>query len=81
MRTYLKQQTFYGYATGIFSSRQIEQATYENLHFRFIAGNLHPDHDTVEQLLELGALEDNGIPLSKEGSYLKEIVFALTTDN
>jgi transposase len=38
---------FYGYATGVFSSRKIEKATYENLPFRFIAGNLHPDHDTL----------------------------------
>jgi transposase len=38
---------FYGYATGVFSSRRIEKATYESLPFRFIAGNLHPDHDTL----------------------------------
>ncbi len=37
----------YGYATGVFSSRKIEQATYECLPFRFIAGDLHPDHDTI----------------------------------
>jgi len=38
---------FYGYATGVFSSRKIERATYETVPFRFIAGNLHPDHDTL----------------------------------
>jgi transposase len=38
---------FYGYATGTFSSRKIEKATHENLAFRFIAGGLHPDHDTI----------------------------------
>ncbi len=38
---------FYGYATGVFSSRKIEQATYESLPFRFMAGDLHPDHDTI----------------------------------
>ena len=38
---------FYGYATGTFSSRKIERATYETVPFRFIAGNLHPDHDTL----------------------------------
>jgi len=37
----------YGYATGIFSSRKLERATYETAPFRFIAGNLHPDHDTI----------------------------------
>jgi transposase len=38
---------FYGYATGVFSSRKIERATHESIPFRFIAGNLHPDHDTL----------------------------------
>ena len=38
---------FYGYATGVFSSRKIERATYETLPFRFVAGGLHPDHDTL----------------------------------
>ena len=38
---------FYGYATGAFSSRKIEKATYENLGFRYVAGGLHPDHDTI----------------------------------
>jgi transposase len=37
----------YGYATGVFSTRKIERATYETVPFRFIAGNLHPDHDTL----------------------------------
>jgi transposase len=37
----------YGYATGVFSSRKLERATYESAPFRFIAGNLHPDHDTL----------------------------------
>src|SRR5205823_1608844 len=32
---------------GVFSSRKIERATYEAVPFRFIAGNLHPDHDTL----------------------------------
>ena len=38
---------FYGYATGVFSSRKIEKATYESVPFRFVAGDLHPDHDTI----------------------------------
>jgi len=38
---------FYGYATGIFSSRKIEAATYDSVAFRYIAGNCHPDHDTI----------------------------------
>jgi transposase len=38
---------FYGYATGVFSSRKIEQATYDSVAFRFISANTHPDHDTI----------------------------------
>lgn len=38
---------FYGYATGVFSSRKIERATTESIPFRFVASGLHPDHDTI----------------------------------
>ena len=38
---------FYGYATGVFSSRKLEQATYDSVAFRYISGGEHPDHDTI----------------------------------
>jgi transposase len=37
----------YGYATKVFSSRALERATYDSVAARFIAGNEHPDHDTI----------------------------------
>jgi transposase len=37
----------YGYATGVFSSRRIEAATYDSIAFRYIAGNEQPDHDSL----------------------------------
>jgi transposase len=37
----------YGYATGVFSSRRLERATYDSVAFRYIAANSHPDHDTL----------------------------------
>ena len=37
----------YGYATGTFSSRKIERATFDSLAFRYIACNRHPDHDSL----------------------------------
>jgi transposase len=40
---------FYGYATGVFSSRKIEKATYEVIPFRFISGDMHPDHASIAQ--------------------------------
>lgn len=47
----------YCYAQGIFSSRQIERATHQNVAVRYLAGNTHPDHDTVAKFRrENGAL-------------------------
>jgi transposase len=37
----------YSYANGIFSSRRIERATWRDIAVRFVAANLHPDHDTI----------------------------------
>ena len=52
---------FYGYATGTFSSRKLEQATWDSVAVRFITADTHPDHDTIAAfrkrfLNELGAL-------------------------
>jgi len=38
---------FYGYATGTFSSRKLEKATYDSIAFRYLCANTHPDHDTI----------------------------------
>jgi transposase len=66
----------YGYATGVFSSRKIERATYEAVPFRFIAGNQHPDHDTLATfrrvfLPELKELFVQVLLLAQEASVLK----------
>src|SRR2546421_296306 len=66
----------YGYATGVFSSRKIERATYEAVPFRFIAGNLHPDHDTLASfrrtfLPELKELFVQILLLAQEAGVLK----------
>jgi len=52
---------FYGYATGVFSSRKIEKATYESIPFRFIAGGLHPDHDTLAHFRKIFLEEIKGL--------------------
>lgn len=67
---------FYGYATGVFSSRKIEKATYENLGFRYVAGGLHPDHDTIANfrktfLAELQGLFVEILLLAKTSGVLK----------
>jgi len=38
---------FYGYATGVFSSRKLERSTYDSVAFRYVCANEHPDHDTI----------------------------------
>ena len=66
----------YGYATGVFSSRKIERATYDSVAFRFIAAGSHPDHDTVATFRrrfsgELQALFVQVLELAKEMKLLK----------
>jgi transposase len=39
----------YGYCTGVPSSRKIEQATYRDVAFRVLAGDQHPDHDSIAE--------------------------------
>ncbi len=37
----------YGYCIGVTSSRKVEQATYDNVAFRYLSADQHPDHDTL----------------------------------
>lgn len=48
----------YGYCKGVASSRKIEQATHEDVAFRYLSGDTHPDHDTIAAFRKrhLGAL-------------------------
>ncbi len=67
---------FYGYATGVVSSRKIEKATYETLPFRFVAGGLHPDHDTLAHFrktfrAEIKELFVQVLLLAQAAGYLK----------
>ena len=66
----------YGYATGVFSSRKLERATYDSVAFRFIAANDHPDHDTIATfrrrfLPQIEALFVQVLRLAREMGVLK----------
>jgi len=66
----------YGRATGVFSSRKLEWATYESVAFRFIAANDHPDHGTIATfrrrfLKEIEALLVKVLLLAREKGLLK----------
>jgi len=43
----LMRLLLYGYSIGVTSSRAIEKATYDNVAFRYLAADQHPDHDTI----------------------------------
>jgi len=67
---------FYAYATGVFSSRKIEKATYDSVAFRYVAVNTHPDHDTIAGfrrrfLKELKALFTQILLLAHEMGLVK----------
>ena len=66
----------YGYATGVFSSRKIERATFDSVAFRFIAAGSHPDHDTLATfrrrfLDELAGIFVQVLELAQEMKLLK----------
>jgi transposase len=72
----------YGYATGVFSSRKLERATYDSVAFRFIAANDHPDHDTIATfrrrfLEEIEALFVEVLKLAREMGVLRMGTVAL----
>lgn len=67
---------FYGYATGVFSSRQLERSTYDSLAFRFVAANNNPDHDTIANfrrrfLPELGKIFTQILLIAQQMEVLK----------
>jgi transposase len=43
----LARLLLYGYCTGVTSSRRIEKATHDDVAFRYLAADQHPDHDTI----------------------------------
>jgi len=72
----------YGYATGVFSSRKLERATYDSVAFRFIAANAHPDHDTIAAfrrrfLQQIGTLFVQVLGVAREMGVLKMGTVAL----
>jgi transposase/IS5 family transposase len=66
----------YGYATGVFSSRAIERATYDSVAFRYVAANTHPDHDSINTfrkrfLNQIGPLFVQVLLIARELGVLK----------
>lgn len=66
----------YGYAIGVTSSRRIEQATHDDVAFRYLAADQHPDHDTIaafrqEHLEALAGLFVQALRLCQKAGLVK----------
>jgi len=66
----------YGYCRGVASSRRLERATHEDVAFRYLAADQHPDHDTIadfrkEHLANLGQLFVQVLKLCQQAGLVK----------
>jgi transposase len=66
----------YAYCIGKPSSRKIEKATYEDVAFRVLAGDRHPDHDSISSfrkahIKELGGLFSQALLLCRQAGLVK----------
>ena len=72
----LTRVLLYGYCVGITSSRRIERACYDDVAFRYLAANQHPDHDTIaafrrQHLNELAGLFVQALLLCQKAGLVK----------
>ena len=72
----LTRLLLYGYAIGESSSRRIEQATYDDVAFRYLAADQHPDHDTIasfrqQHLESLGRMFVQALRLCQRAGLVK----------
>jgi transposase len=66
----------YEYCRGVASSRRLERATYEDVAFRYLAADEHPDHDTIadfrkEHLTALAQLFVQVLRLCQQAGLVK----------
>jgi transposase len=78
----LTRLLLYGYCIGVRSSRRIEKATYDDLAFRYLAADQHPDHDTIahfrrQHLEALAGLFVQALELCRQAGLVKLGVVAL----
>src|SRR6266850_5850930 len=72
----LTRLLLYGYCVGVASSRAIERKTYEDVAFRYLAADQHPDHDTIanfrkQHLARLGELFVQALQLCQKAGLVK----------
>jgi transposase len=74
--TMMVTRLVYGYSIGVRSSRKIERATYEDVAFRVLSGDQHPDHDSIasfrkQHLAVLGELFVQVLRLCQKAGLVK----------
>src|SRR5258708_25254043 len=72
----LTRLLLYGFSIGVTSSRRIERATYDDVAFRYLAADQHPDHDTIanfrrEQLTPPAGLFVQALRLFQQAGLVK----------
>ena len=72
----LTRLLLYGYSTGVTSSRRIERGTYDDVAFRYLAADQHPDHDTIanfrqQHLKALAGLFVQALRLCQQAGLVK----------
>lgn len=72
----LTRLLLYGYCIGVTSSRRIERATYDDVAFRYLAADQHPDHDTIasfrqQHLAALAGLFVQALRLCQQAGLVK----------
>jgi transposase len=72
----LTRLLLYGYAVGVASSRKIEGKTYDDLAFRYLGADQHPDHDTIsgfrqQHLSALAGLFMQALQLCQKAGLVK----------
>jgi transposase len=78
----LTRVLLYGYCVGVRSSRRMEKATYDDVAFRYLSADQHPDHDTIAHFRRehLGALANlfvQALRLCQQAGLVKLGVVAL----
>jgi len=66
----------YGYCKGLVSSRKMERATHEDVAFRYLSADTHPDHDTISSfrkrhLAALAGLFVQALQLCRKAGLVK----------
>ena len=75
-RRWMVRVLLYGYTTGIYSSRKLQARTFDDVAFRFLSADEHPDHSTLAEfrkrhLQALAGLFTQALQLCQKAGLVK----------